>query len=68
MGSMTGRRPQSRRRITPRTQERVHRIAYDFEDMARRARDDGKEGLADTLQGIASSCGDLARNDERWGF
>lgn len=66
MGSQTGIRPKSRRRITPKTQERVHRLAYDFEDLARRARDDGKDSLANSLQAIAGTCGDLARNDEAW--
>lgn len=66
MGSRTGRGPSSRRRITAKTQERVHRWAYDFEDIARRARTDGLETLADSLQSIASRVGDLARNDEVW--
>lgn len=66
MGSRTGRGPSSRRRITAKTQERVHRLAYDFEDLARRARTDGLERLANSLQAIASTTGDLARNDEVW--
>lgn len=41
-------------------------MAYDFEDIARRARTDGLESLADSLQSIASRVGDLARNDEVW--
>lgn len=58
----------NRRSITPRTQERVHRLAYDFEEMARRARHDGNEGLADRFNDIASTLGDLARNTDAWGF
>lgn len=56
----------TRRSITKRTQERVHRLAYDFEDMARRARADGLDGLADRLNGLASSCGNLARDESAW--
>lgn len=66
MGSRTGQGPKTRRSITPRTQERVHRLAYDFEDMARRARTDGKEGLANKLKSIASNLGDMAREDDLW--
>lgn len=55
-----------RRSITKRTQERVHRLAYDFEWMAGRARHDGLPALADSLQAIASSCGDLARKESYW--
>lgn len=56
-----------RKNITARTQERVHRLAYDFEHMAARARADGLDMLANTLQSIASSCGNIARNDDAWG-
>lgn len=63
MSSRTGLGPKTRRRITSRTQERVHRLAYDFEDLSRRARTDGLESLANSLQDIAHKCGDLARSD-----
>lgn len=66
MGARTGIGPKTRRRITPKTQERVHRIAYDFADLAARARTDGLSRLADSLGEISSRCGDLARNDEVW--
>lgn len=55
-----------KRNITPRTQERVHRLAYEFEAMARRAREDGLERLANYLKTISSDCGNLARNDSYW--
>lgn len=55
-----------RKRITERTRERVHRLAYDFEDLARRARADGLISLADTFQATASSLGNVARDEDRW--
>ncbi len=55
-----------KRSITPRTQERVHRQAYEFEYLAARARADGLERLANSLQAVAGTMGDIARNDEIW--
>lgn len=48
------------------TQERVHRLAYDFEAMARRAREGGFERLANSLTDVSGQLGDLARNDDAW--
>jgi hypothetical protein len=55
-----------RRSITHRTQDRVHRLAYEFQDLAARASQDGLPGLAWSFREIACRCGDLARNDDQW--
>ena len=56
----------SQKTITRRTQERIHRMAYDFEWLAARARKDGLDPLADRFRDLASWCGNVARNGDLW--
>ena len=59
----------SQRTITRRTQERIHRLAYDLEYLAHRARKDGLDTLANSFKDMARDCGNLARSGrEIWGF
>lgn len=57
-----------RRNITRRTQDRIHRLAYDLADIAMRARADGLDYLANSLQSMSSTCGNLARTNSYWGL
>lgn len=56
----------TRKTITSRTQNRVHRLAYDFEDMAWRARADRLDRLANSLKNVAHMCAELVRDEELW--
>jgi hypothetical protein len=54
-----------RKSITKRTAERLHRAAYEYEDLASRFRAEGFSFEANSIASIASDLGHIARQLDR---